>query len=67
MVQLIHKNIIDKIILTEGCIYGGTILAGTTVNIQATGNSSFYYSSQALANAQAKLKSSRFEIVEWWE
>jgi hypothetical protein len=64
----IYKNSsIECKITGNGGIYGGTILAGTNVNIQATGNSSFYYSSQALANAQAKLKSSRFEIVDWWE
>lgn len=67
-IVLVYKNSsIDCKITGNGGIYGGTILAGTNVNIQATGNSSFYYSSQALANAQAKLKSSRFEIVEWWE
>jgi hypothetical protein len=67
-IVLVYKNSsIDCKITGNGGIYGGTILAGTNVNIQATGNSSFYYSSQALSNAQAKLKSSRFEIVEWWE
>ena len=67
-ILLVYKNSsIETNFVGNGGIYGGTIIAGTNVNIQATGNSSFYYSSQALANAQAKLKSSRFEIVEWWE
>lgn len=67
-IVLVYKNSsIDCKITGNGGIYGGTILAGTNVNIQSTGNSSFYYSSQALVNAQAKLKSSRFEIVDWWE
>ena len=67
-IVLVYKNSsIETNFSGNGGIFGGTILAGTNVNIQATGNSSFYYSSQALANAQAKLKSSRFEIVEWWE
>jgi hypothetical protein len=67
-IVLVYKNSsIETNFVGNGGIYGGTIIAGTNVNIQATGNSSFYYSSQALANAQAKLKSSRFEIVEWWE
>lgn len=67
-IVLVYKNSsIDCKITGNGGIYGGTILAGSNVNIQATGNSSFYYSSQALSNAQAKLKSSRFDIVDWWE
>ena len=67
-IVLVYKNSsIETNFSGNGGIFGWTILAGTNVNIQATGNSSFYYSSQALANAQAKLKSSRFEIVEWWE
>jgi len=48
-------------------VYGGTILVGSHVDIKATGNSSLYYSSQAIANAKANLKSSRFTIVSWWE
>lgn len=67
-IVLVYKNSsIETNFSGNGGIFGGAILAGTNVNIQATGNSSFYYSTQALANAQAKLKSSRFEIVEWWE
>jgi len=67
-IVLVYKNSsIETNFVGNGGIFGGTIIAGTNVNIQATGNSSFYYSTQALANAQAKLKSSRFEIVEWWE
>ena len=67
-IVLVYKNSsIECKITGNGGIYGGTILAGNNVDIQATGNSSFFYSSQALANAQAKLKSSRFEIVDWWE
>jgi len=65
---LVYKNSsIECNIEGSGGMYGGIILAGTNVNIRSTGNSSFFYSSQALANAQAKLKSSRFEIVDWWE
>ncbi len=45
----------------------GTVFVGKSVDIQATGNAKFYYSSQALKNAQAKLKSSRFAIEDWWE
>ena len=67
-IVLVYKNSsIDCKITGNGGIYGGTILVGNNVNIQATGNSSFYYSTQALANAKAKLKSSRFEIIDWWE
>lgn len=67
-IVLVYKNSsIECKVTGNGGIYGGTILAGNNVDIQSTGNASFFYSSQALANAQAKLKSSRFEIVDWWE
>jgi hypothetical protein len=61
------QSTIDTKIAGNGGIYGSTILVGTSVNIQATGNSSFYYSAQAIQNAQANLKSSRFKILSWWE
>ncbi len=48
-------------------IYGGAVFVGKSVDIQATGNAKFFYSSQALDNAQTKLKSSRFDIEDWWE
>jgi hypothetical protein len=51
----------------NGGIYGAAIFVGQNVNIQATGNSLFYYSSQAILLAQNNLKSSRFEILSWWE
>ena len=50
-----------------GGIWGSVILVGQSVSIQATGKSSFYYSSQAIENAKNNLKSSRFKIVSWWE
>lgn len=58
---------IDTKIAGNGGIYGSTVLVGKSVSIQATGNSSFYYSSQAIENAKNNLKSSRFNIVSWWE
>ena len=61
------QSTIDTKIAGNGGIYGSIILVGQSVSIQATGNSSFYYSSQAIQNAQDNLKSSRFEIVKWWE
>ncbi len=48
-------------------IYGAAIFVGQAIEIQATGNARFYYSKQAIDNAEANLKSSRFEIVSWWE
>jgi len=48
-------------------IYGATILIGETVEIQSLGNAGFYYSKQAIDNAKFNLKSSRFEILSWWE
>lgn len=61
------QSTIDTKIAGNGGIYGSTILVGSSVNIQATGNASFYYSSQAIQNANDNLKSSRFKIVSWWE
>lgn len=61
------QSTIDTKIAGNGGIYGSTILVGQSVSIQATGNSSFYYSSQAIQNAQDNLKSSRFQILRWWE
>jgi hypothetical protein len=51
----------------NGGIYGSTILVGSDVDIHATGNSEFYYSTEAISNAQLFLKSSRFKIASWWE
>jgi hypothetical protein len=61
------QSTIDTKIAGNGGIYGSTILVGSSVNIQATGNSSFYYSAQAIQNAKDNLKSSRFKILSWWE
>jgi hypothetical protein len=61
------QSTIDTKIAGNGGIYGSTILVGSSVNIQATGNSSFYYSAQAIENAKNNIKSSRFNIVSWWE
>lgn len=48
-------------------IYGASVFVGQSVDIQASGNSSFFYSSQAINLAKQNLKSSRFEILSWWE
>lgn len=61
------QSSIQTQITGNGGIYGTTILVGDEVDIQATGNASFYYSSQAIDNAQTNLKSSRFLILSWWE
>jgi hypothetical protein len=61
------QSTIDTKVAGNGGIYGSTILVGQSVNIQATGNSSFYYSTQAIQNAKNNLKSSRFTITKWWE
>jgi len=51
----------------NNAVYGATILVGETVEIQSMGNAGFYYSKQAIDNAKFNLKSSRFEILSWWE
>ena len=48
-------------------VYGATIFVGNSVDMKATGNSKFIYSSQAINNAKANLKSTKFEIESWWE
>ncbi len=51
----------------NNAVYGGTILVGENVSLDAQGNALFYYSNQAIENAQVNLKSSRFEVLDWWE
>jgi hypothetical protein len=48
-------------------IYGGCVLVGEGVSVESQGNSKFYYSSEAIELGKLKLKSSRFEILTWWE
>jgi hypothetical protein len=61
------RSTIETQIVGNGGVYGSTILVGQNVSIQATGNSSFFYSSEAIKNGMLKLKSSRFRILSWWE
>jgi hypothetical protein len=61
------KSTIATDIVGNGGIYGSTILVGQEVDIHASGNASFYYSSAAIDNAKINLKSSRFKIESWWE
>ncbi len=49
-------------------VYGAVILVGDNVEIDASaGNSKMFYSSQAINLAKSNLKSTRFEILSWWE
>ncbi len=48
-------------------IFGASIFVGQSVDMQATGNAQLYYSSQAITNAKNNIKSSRFQILSWWE
>lgn len=67
MLIVYGQSSIETQIAGNGGVYGSTALVGNNVDIQATGNSAFYYSSQAIQNAQVNLKSSRFSILTWWE
>ena len=67
IILVYDKSSIDCQITGNGGIYGATVLVGSDVDLHATGNSEFYYSSEAINNAQLYLKSSRFKIVSWWE
>jgi hypothetical protein len=61
------KSSISTQITGNGGIYGTTILVGDAIDIHSTGNASFFYSSEAVNNANTNLKSSRFLILSWWE
>ena len=61
------QSSIQTDIVGQGTIFGSTICVGTNVDIKAAGNASLFYSSQAINNAKLNLKSSRFEILSWWE
>ena len=61
------KSTIETQIVGNGGVYGSTILVGENVSIHSTGNSSFFYSSEAIKNGMLNLKSSRFRILSWWE
>lgn len=51
----------------NSAIYGASIFVGQSIDFKASGNATFYYSKQALDNAKANLKSSRFLITSWLE
>ncbi len=52
----------------QATIYGATMLVGQHVDFQpASGKAAFYYSSQAINNAQINLKSTQYKILSWWE
>ena len=61
-----QSTIVTKTVGNAG-IFGSAIFVGQNVDIQATGNASFYYSKESIDNAKNNLKSSRFEILSWWE
>ncbi len=61
------KSTIETKTVGNSGVYGGAIFVGQNIDIQATGNSLFYYSSQAIQNAKNNIKSSRFNILSWWE
>jgi len=67
MLIVYGQSTIETQIVGNGGIYGSMVLVGSNVDIKATGNSSIYYSSQAIENAKTNLKSSRFKILSWWE
>jgi len=67
IVLVYGKSSIQADFTGQSGIYGGTILVGESVDIKATGNALFYYSSEAINLAKMNLKSSRFEILSWWE
>lgn len=48
-------------------IFGASIFVGQSVDMQATGNAKLYYSTESINNAKTNIKSSRFQILSWWE
>ncbi|MCH7773736.1 MAG: hypothetical protein IH784_04925 [Bacteroidetes bacterium] len=67
MIIVYGKSSIETTFVGNGGIYGSMVLVGSTVDFKSTGTTGIYYSSQAIINAQINLKSSRFEILTWWE
>jgi hypothetical protein len=67
MLIIYGQSTIETTVVGNGGIYGATALVGSDVDIKSTGTAQFYYSSQAINNANVNLKSSRFEILSWWE
>lgn len=67
IILIYHESSIECQITGNGGIYGTTILVGSDVDLHATGNAAFYYSSEAINNSKLYLKSSRFKITSWWE
>ena len=67
MIIVYGKSSIETTFVGNGGIYGSTVIVGSNVDFKSTGNTGIYYSSQAISNAQINLKSSRFEILTWWE
>jgi len=67
IILVYDKSSIECQITGNGGVYGTVILVGSDVDLHATGNAAFYYSSEAIENCQWYLKSSRFKIASWWE
>ncbi len=67
MIIVYGKSSIETTFVGNGGIYGATVIVGSYVDFKSTGTTGIYYSSQAISNAQVNLKSSRFEILTWWE
>jgi hypothetical protein len=67
MIIVYGQSSIETTLVGNGGIYGSTVIVGSDVDIKSTGTAGFYYSSEAINNAKFNLKSSRFEILSWWE
>lgn len=61
------KSTIETKTVGNAGVHGASIFVGENIDIQATGNANFFYSNQAIQNAKNNLKSSRFDILSWWE
>ena len=61
-----QSTIVTKTVGNSG-VFGAAVFVGQSIDIQVTGNSQFFYSAQAIQNAKDNLKSSRFNILSWWE
>jgi len=67
MIIVYGQSSIETTFVGNGGIYGSTVIVGSNVDFKSTGTTGIYYSSEAISNAQINLKSSRFEILTWWE
>ena len=68
MIIAYKESTITTSLTGNGTVIGSFIVSGNAVDMNiSNGTFSALYSTEALQNAASKIKSSRFEILSWWE